>query len=171
MPWSVVFSNYNILFFIPLNLFVGKTSKIFVSSERSHVCLFCKKPQKKVRRHQTSQHKSESQVAKAMAMETAQEPDLAFAKLRLLGEDQYNCDVLDLGEGELIVVRMPKEVQEGIAANFLPCPSCMGFFMASELLRHQQNCPHRSQETPPNGRGYTKKLSFYYQQQYCPTQM
>ena len=25
----------------------------------------------------------------------------------------------------------------------------MGFFMASELWRRRQNCPHRSQETPP----------------------
>ena len=83
-----------------------------------------------------------------MAMETAQGPDLAFEKLRLLGYYQHNCDVLDLGEGELIVMRMPKEV-EGIAVNFLPCPSCMGFFMASELWRHRQNCPHQSQETPP----------------------
>ena len=33
-----------------------------------------------------NQPKSESQVAKAMAMETAQEPDLAFEKLRLLGD-------------------------------------------------------------------------------------
>ena len=52
-----------------------------------------------------------------MAMETAQEPDLAFEKLRLLGDYQHNCNVLDLGEGELIVVRMPKEVAEGIAVQ------------------------------------------------------
>ena len=84
-----------------------------------------------------------------MAMETAQQPDLAFEKLCLLGDYQHNCDVLDLGEGELIVVRMPKEVEEGIAANFLPCPSFMAFFMASELWRHRQNCPQPSQETPP----------------------
>ena len=82
-------------------------------------------------------------------METAQQPDLAFEKLCLLGDYQHNCDVLDLGEGELIMVRMPKEVEEGIAANFLPCPSFMAFFMASELWRHRQNCPQPSQETPP----------------------
>ena len=71
--------------------------------------LFCKTPQKKVRRHQTRQHKSESQVAKAMAIETAQEQDLAFERLRLLGDYQHNCDVLELGERELIVVQMPKK--------------------------------------------------------------
>ena len=48
------------------------------------------------------------QVAKAFTMETAQEQDLAFERLRLLGDYQHNCDVLALGEGELIVVRMPK---------------------------------------------------------------
>ena len=98
------------------------------------MCLFCKKPQKKVRRHQTRKHKNESQVAKAMAMETAQEQDLAFERLRLLGDYQHNCDVLALGEGELIVVRMPKNVEEGIAANYLPCPSCMGFFHGVRAL-------------------------------------
>ena len=71
-----------------------------------------------------------------MAMETAQEPDLAFERLSLVGDYQHNGDVLALGEGELIVVRMPKKVEGGIQANFLPCPSCMGFFMASELWKH-----------------------------------
>ena len=73
-----------------------------------------------------------------MTMETAQEQDLAFERLRLLGDYQHNCDVLALGEGELTVVQMPKKVEGGIAANFLPCPSCMGFFMASELWRHRK---------------------------------
>ena len=71
-----------------------------------------------------------------MAMETAQEPDLAFERLCLIGDYQHNGDVLALGEGELIVVRMPKKVEGGIAANFLPCASCMDFFMASELWKH-----------------------------------
>ena len=35
-----------------------------------------------------------------MAMETAQEQDLAFERLRLLGDYQHNCDPLALGEGE-----------------------------------------------------------------------
>ena len=82
-------------------------------------------------------------------METAQEQDLAFERLFLLGDYQHNCDVLALGEGELIVVRMPKKVEGGVAANSLPCPSCMGFFLVSELWRQQQYDPYRSQEPPP----------------------
>ena len=58
---------------------------------------------------------------------------MTFGRLHLLRDYQHNCDVLALGEGELIMVRMPKKVEGGIAATFLPCPSCMGFFMASEL--------------------------------------
>ena len=88
------------------------------------------------KRSEDTKPDSESQVAKAMAMETAQEPDLAFERLCLVGDYQHNGDVLALGEGELIVVRMPKKVEGGIAANFLPCPSCMDFFMASELWKH-----------------------------------
>ena len=107
-----------------------------------------------------------------MAMETAQEPDLAFEKLRLLGDYQHNCDVLDLGEGELIVVRMPKEVEEGIAANFLPCPSCMGFLWRQSSRGTDKIVPIGPKRLPQNGRRYSKKLRFYYQQQYyCPPKM
>ena len=107
-----------------------------------------------------------------MAMETAQEPDLAFEKLRLLGDYQHNCNVLDLGEGELIVVRMPKEVEEGIAANFLPCPSCMGFSWRQSSRGTDKIVPIGPKRLPQNGRRYSKKLSFYYQQQYyCPPKM
>ena len=135
------------------------------------MCLFCKKPQKRVRRHQTRKHKNESQVAKAMAMETAQEQDLAFERLRLLGDYQHNCDVLALGEGELIVVRMPKNVEEGIAANYLPCPSCMGFLWPQSSGGTDKIAPIGPKRLPQNGRGYSKKLSFYYQQLYCPPKM
>ena len=86
------------------------------------------------KRSEDTKPDSESQVAKAMAMETAQEQDLAFERLCLVGDYQHNGDVLALGEGELIVVRMPKKVEGGIAANFLPCPSCMGFFHGVRAL-------------------------------------
>ena len=74
-------------------------------------------------------------------MEMTQEQDLAFEKLRLLGDYQHNCNVLALGEEELTVVRMPTKVEECIGANVLPCLSSMGFFMASELWRHLQIVP------------------------------
>ena len=105
-------------------------------------------------------------MAKAFTIETAQEQDLAFGRLHLLRDYQHNCDVLALGEGELIMVRIPKKVEGGIAANFLPCRSCMGFFMASELWRHRQYDSYRSQELPPqkgNGQWYSKKISYHYQ--------
>ena len=87
-----------------------------------------------------------------MAMEMTQEQDLAFEKLRLLGDYQHNCNMLALGEEELIEVRMPTKVEEWIGANFLPCLSSMGFFMASELWRHLQNCPHWSRAPPKRSR-------------------
>ena len=125
------------------------------------MCLFCKKPQKNVRRHQTRQHKDESQVAKAMTMETAQEQDLAFERLRLLGDYQHNCDVLALGEGELIVVRMPKEVEEGIAANFCLALVVWVFSWRQSSGGIDKIVPIGPKRLPQNGRGYSKKLSFY----------
>ena len=85
-----------------------------------------------------------------MTMETAQEQDLAFERLRLLGDYQHNCDVLALGEGELTVVQIPKKVEGGIAANFLPCPSCMGFlWRQSSGGTDSMIDRYRSQEPPP----------------------
>ena len=107
-----------------------------------------------------------------MAMETAQEQDLAFERLRLVGDYQHNGDVLALGEGELIVVRKPKKVEGGIAANFLPCPSCMGFFhglRALEALTVRPLLVPRAPTPPPkkSGQQYSKKLRYYYRQQFC----
>ena len=68
---------------------------------------------------------------------------LAFERIRLLGDYHHNCNVLALGEGELIVVRNPSN-QKSLGANFLPCPHCLGFFKGQELWRHCLICPHKS---------------------------
>ena len=106
-----------------------------------------------------------------MAMETAQEQDLAFERLRLLGDYQHNCDVLALGEGELIVVRMPKNVEEGIALTTCLALVVWVFLWPQSSGGTDKIAPIGPKRLPQNGRGYSKKLSFYYQQLYCPPKM
>ena len=128
---------------IQVTLSAGETS---IAKTKGHVCIFCGKLQQKLQRHQRRQHKTEAEVAAAMSLpEGSEKQILAFEKLRHQGDYHHNCDVLALGQGELIVVRAPKEKNPD-PESFLPCPHCLGFFKREELWRHRQTCPHRPNE-------------------------
>ena len=62
----------------------------------------------------------------------------------LKGDYHHNCNVLALGEGE-IVVRNPSVSQQD-PKSFLLCPHCLGFFKGNELWRHVKKCPHKSKD-------------------------
>lgn len=110
------------------------------------MCVFCEKEQQKLQRHQRRKHKAEPEVAAALALEEGSEQQiLAFERLRLKGDYHHNCNVLALGEGEMIVVRNPSVAQQD-PKSFLPCPHCLGFFKGDELWRHGKKCPHQSQD-------------------------
>ncbi|XP_067038855.1 uncharacterized protein [Acropora muricata] len=98
-------------------------------------CMFCEQQFQKLTRHQRRRHKEEPSVAAAMKMKAgSDEQILAFEKIRLTGDYHHNCNVLAVGEGELIVVRKPSKPTP--QAKFLPCPHCLGFFKSDELWRH-----------------------------------
>ena len=114
-------------FIIHINsLFVVMSSEITIkdSASKTHVCMFCRE-QLKLSRLLRRKHKDETIVAEAMALK---EGSKAFERIRLRGDYHHNCNVLALGEGELIVVRNPGSKQPfGDASSFLPCPDCLGF--------------------------------------------
>ena len=69
----------------------------------------------------------------------------AFEMIRLRGDYHHNCNVLALGEGELIVVRNPGSKQLfRDASSFLPCPDCL--FLGDELWCHNKCCQHKTTE-------------------------
>ena len=107
------------------------------------MCMFCEQRFQKLSRHQKRRHNGEPKVIEAMALkEGSEEQILAFERIRLMGDYHHNCNVLALGEGELIVVRNPSK--QTSHANFLPCPHCLGFFKGDELWRHCLICPHKA---------------------------
>lgn len=114
-----------------------------ISTSKAHMCMFCEQRFQKLSKHQRRRHNGEPKVIAAMAAvnEGSEKPILAFEKIRLMGDYHYNCNVLALGEGELIVVRNPSE--QNSHAKFLPCPHCLGFFKGEELWRHCIICPHK----------------------------
>ena len=66
--------------------------------------MFCGEKQLKLTRHLKRKHKDEAIVAEAMAVKDGSK---AFEGIRLRGDYHHNCNVLALGEGEMIVVRNP----------------------------------------------------------------
>ena len=74
--------------------------------------MFCQKQFQKLTRHQRRRHKEEPSVEAAMKLKAgSDEQILAFEKVRLTGDYHHNCNVLAVGEGELIVVRKPSTMR------------------------------------------------------------
>ena len=72
--------------------------------------MFCEQQFQKLTRYQRRRHKEEPSVAAAMQLKAgSDEQILAFEKIRLTGDYHHNCNVLAVGEGELIVVRKPSK--------------------------------------------------------------
>jgi hypothetical protein len=63
-----------------------------------------------------------------------------FEKLRLLGNYHHNMKVLEIGEGELIVMRRPTKGESCDADDFLPCTYCLGFMKRQYLWKHCKSC-------------------------------
>ena len=123
------------------------------------MCMFCDKQFQKLTRHQRRRRKEEPSVAAAMKLKAgSDEQILAFEKIRLLGDYHHNCNVLAVGEGELIVVRKPSKATP--QAKFLPCPHCLGFFKGDELWRHCLVCQHKAATDEKNGRKFRLRQSF-----------
>ena len=115
------------------------------------MCMFCKEQFQKLSRHQRRRHKEEPSVAAAIKMKAgSDEQILAFEKIHLLGDYHHNCNILALGEGELIVVQNPSILKS--EAKFLPCPHCLGFFKGDELWRHCLICPHKTTTNEKKGK-------------------
>lgn len=71
-------------------------------------------------------------------------------KLRLKGNYHHNMNVLETGEGDLIVVRRPNaaSAQTCKAVDFLACQHCLGFIRKKELWKHV--CPFKPDDMPTN---------------------
>ena len=65
-----------------------------------------------------------------------------FLKLKNMGNFKHNVEILKRKQDNIIVARRPNK-DPIVAKNYLPCVSCFGFYQASELWRHEKNCPLR----------------------------
>ena len=94
--------------------------------------------------HLRGQHTKSKEVFEAL-QKSGKERELAFEKVKNLGNFKHNSTVLSTGNGELIVVRRPK-TDVVTYQDYVPCTICYGFFKCNELWRHNKICKHRKED-------------------------
>lgn len=112
-----------------------------------HICYYCHKSIGKISRHMELVHKSEMEVAKAMAYPLmSKERKEQYATLTRAGDFYHNCEVLSSKHGNLILVRRPTEEESQTLSysDYGPCPECLGFMLKKHLWHHVLcNCPSK----------------------------
>ena len=119
-------------------IFVMRTNNDKVSGrkyDKMMYCLYCSKPQSKLTRHIKGQHSEEPDVVKYMTAKTQEEENYHLTLIRNKGNHLHNCDVMDKGEGQLVVVQRPNSYAD--PRNYHPCRYCYGWFARSESWKHK----------------------------------
>ena len=115
--------------------------------DKLHACYFCCKLVTNIWRHYEQVHSKESEVEKILALPTDDSHrNREIVQLRLLGDYYHNLNVLQTKRGHLVVVRRPTDVTVDYS-DFLPCTSCRGFFLRTELWRHVRKCQFAEPES------------------------
>lgn len=115
--------------------------------DKKHSCFFCQKEYSKMARHLEQVHGNEEEVKTALNYDPNDPKRVEqFEKLCRMGNYNHNMKILDLGEGEVKVVRRPAANAEVNPKDYLPCKFCHGFFLVSELWRHAPKCKSKDQE-------------------------
>ncbi|XP_040886927.1 uncharacterized protein LOC121176879 [Toxotes jaculatrix] len=117
----------------------GVTVKRMWRGGKRQYCVFCRRPQVKIARHLLRKHADQQEVMAASTLPTgSKQRHLLLEHLRCRGNYLHNIEVIRQGSGEIVPCRQPSEDVD--ARNYLPCPLCLGFFLRSDLWKHQASC-------------------------------
>jgi hypothetical protein len=118
-----------------------------MSQVKKNCCLYCGTSQQRIARHLEDVHgKKEPEVTQACSHpKQSKERRAAFEILRNRGNYLHNKEVMDIGEGEIVVERRSKDRPESIEAAAL-CPYCFGLFGKQTLHRYVRRCPKKDSE-------------------------
>ncbi|XP_062566938.1 uncharacterized protein LOC134229248 isoform X2 [Saccostrea cucullata] len=114
----------------------SKDTRIY---DNTHACFFCGKVVLHIKEHLKT-HKNAEEVKEIMAMD---HPD--FTSLRKRGDDKHNRQVLEKGEGEIILARRP--TTEFDITNFGPCPECREWVLLKSIKYHFRECTKKLEMT------------------------
>lgn len=128
--------------------------QVSVDEGKRHACIFCGKLYIKIARHLCDIHQEECEIAslpyipKSKSCPSGQEAmkkrSLGIAKLRNLGDFNYNLDVLLNHKGTLLLGRRAVEGYVHGVQDYVPCKYCLVMFYQRELWRHAKSCAFRT---------------------------
>ena len=98
-------------------------------------CLYCSKPQTRINRHLKAHHRDEPDVVKYMTAKTQEEETYHLTMIRNKGNHRHNYDVMEKGQGQLVVVYRPRFNAD--PKDYHPCRYCFGWFARSEAGKHR----------------------------------
>ncbi|XP_070537215.1 uncharacterized protein [Ptychodera flava] len=122
--------------------------------DKHQYCIYCMKPLSKLPRHLESKHATETDVSYAFSFpKRSRRRKILLQELCNKGNHAHNCEVLKAGKGYLIPYKRPTYPIP--AAEYKPCPACLGYFVRRELTKHYKTCRVRifKKQLPDQGCG------------------
>ena len=114
--------------------------------DKRFYCLYCERPQAKLKTHLISQHGDEQEVAEMCSIADRSAQKNVLTRLRNLGNHRHNSQVIRAGSGILVVAYRPKEAAD--PNNYAPCPHCFGYYEIKQIWKHcKKRCPLAPQAT------------------------
>jgi len=107
--------------------------------DKRYYCLYCAKSVSRLPRHLYSAHADEHAVAEVMSAGKKKKQTL-LTKIRNLGNEAHNRNVLTTGSRKLVVVYWPNEDVDLNNSQYIPCQFCHGYFSRRQLWRHAKRC-------------------------------
>lgn len=107
--------------------------------DKKHCCYYCHEMILHMARHFEVKHSEEMDVARVLAFpKKSNKRKELFSELIRAGDFHYNCEVISLKQGELILVRRPtmNEIVFNKYSDYGPCPNCLGFLLKKHLWLH-----------------------------------
>ncbi|KAF5274424.1 hypothetical protein FQR65_LT04340 [Abscondita terminalis] len=115
---------------------------------KRYCCYLCQKIVLNLSRHLNTVHSNDTAVARILALpKGSKQRREEFGKLMREGSFYHNCEVLQLKQGELILLRRPTpfEQKKYTYINYGPCPDCLGFMLKKNIAYHMKsNCSAKS---------------------------
>ena len=99
-----------------------------------HSCYFCKRLVQHIPTHMEIHRKDEPEVKKMF--DEFRKPN--FDRLRKLGDDAHNQEVIRKNKGELLLCRRPTDIL--CANDFGPCPLCRDWVRLDNIKKHNEKC-------------------------------
>lgn len=117
---------------------------------KTHVCVFCKKSEKRIHRHFMRKHKTEEKVRQILSIKDKKLKLWGWKKLKQEGDFEYNEQTADKAE-EKLTVRKPMRYSS--RKKHFTCMNCFGRLRTKSRNKHIRSCSASLDASTSGGRG------------------